>query len=107
MLFYEAVCTQCGKEIYPPIPSDWVYKREGNLFFCSWHCLCDYDRKRGERYDKPPKSGKEQISRVQRNADIIKLSRAGKSYSEIALMYNLCPEQISRIVRGKRGAKRK
>lgn len=117
MIFYEAVCTQCGKEIYPPIPSEWAYKREGNLFFCSWRCLCEYDRIHD--YDRgnvaEPKQSyyltssrhltKKQL--LKRNAEIIELAKAGKSYGELALMYNLCPERIRGIVCGKRGEKRK
>lgn len=37
----ERACSQCGKKIYPPVPSEWVYKYkkdEKMHYQCSYSC---------------------------------------------------------------------
>lgn len=53
-------CCECGKEFFIPVRADWAYKRLRKLsdatdevrYFCSWHCLREYDKKREERRRK-------------------------------------------------------
>lgn len=45
-------CFVCGKRFYVSDLSAWVFRRRpknsgkdySNKWFCSWHCLCQFDR---------------------------------------------------------------
>lgn len=46
----EKKCHECGKEIF--VTPEWVYKRgeySRVKYFCSWGCLCKFDKKRTTR----------------------------------------------------------
>lgn len=40
-------CPICGKTFYIPCLNEWAYRRyakTGDLHFCSWHCLREYEK---------------------------------------------------------------
>lgn len=46
----EKKCHECGKVIF--ITPGWVYKRGRDYrlkYFCSWGCMCKFDKKRATR----------------------------------------------------------
>lgn len=49
-------CPICGKRFEPPDTSIWAYKRyvssTSYIFFCSWGCLREDERRRDEAYKK-------------------------------------------------------
>ena len=68
-------CQQCGKQFIPT--SMWVYKRtKGNVikYFCSWHCLKEWDEAHVKKNCKPGKHKDE----------IIELLESGMSRAKVA-----------------------
>lgn len=46
-------CKVCGKDIYIPCAENWAYKRKRHkhaerrteyYWFCSWHCISEFDK---------------------------------------------------------------
>ena len=48
---YERACPVCHKEFICR-PEIWAYKRPGRVYMCSWHCLREFDRIHGTKWDQ-------------------------------------------------------
>ena len=104
------ICPVCGKRFYITYEG-WVYRR-GKVYFCSWSCLCDFDRTGlTSRYPQlfetsVPRSlrlTKKEV--VKRNDKIYRRWKAGKDAFDIALEIGLHPDSVRRILREERDAR--
>lgn len=66
----EKICPICGKRFYPPT-DEWAYRR-GDEYFCSWHCLCEHDRRQEARLRAVgvPKGRLPEARKTERNASV-------------------------------------
>ena len=82
----EKTCIVCGRVFC--ITDEWVYVRgshEQMRYFCSWHCLREYDRTHETIRGKPPSEKK---------TAILKLRKQGLSYTEISLKLNISEAMV-------------
>lgn len=101
------ICPVCGKRFYIT-SEEWVYRR-GKVYFCSWSCLCAFDRTGlTEKYPQifgmsvPASLKLPRRETVIRNDEIYRRWRAGEKPSDLALEMGLQPDSVRRILREER-----
>ena len=94
----EKICPICGKRFYPPT-DEWAYRR-GDEYFCSWHCLCEHDRRQEARLRAVgvPKGRLPEARKTERNASVRRDYKRGISVIELARRHSLSRTQIYRII---------
>lgn len=94
----EKICPICGKRFYPPT-DEWAYRR-GDEYFCSWHCLCEHDRRQEARLRAVgvPKGRLPEARKTERNASVRRDNKRGISVIELARRHSLSRTQIYRII---------
>jgi len=85
------ICPECGKKFYVLFPELYVYKRyfKGHKrAYCSWACLCAYDKKRKIKPLAIEKPRKVRFYTEEETAYIEKLLNDGLTLKQIAPMVN-------------------
>ena len=89
-VLHERHCPICDKAFCPPNPDEWAYKvgTQGNcrIFFCSWHCLREHEKKR----EKPERKKKLDIVGLA----IQQLVSQGKRPTEIAELLDISTDKV-------------
>ncbi len=104
------ICPVCGKRFYIT-SEEWVYRR-GKVYFCSWSCLCVFDRTGlTEKYPQifgmsvPASLKLPRRETMIRNDEIYRRWSAGEKPSDLALEMGLQPDSVRRILREERDAR--